>query len=190
MVKLRKTQFLAIQAILCSIILTFTIMPKLPAGLSLAFMPLIAIAVSGCLFGIKSSLFCGTFFGIISLIMHFINPGLLSPFFYNPLISIGARIFVGLTPGLLMHLFDKTKCPKYVSYSIASLMTAVVNTALVMGGILLFYYGKEFNPELGTAVTIEWFLGVLVANSLLEFALCLFLAPPIIVAVEKIVKKI
>lgn len=189
MIKLSKTKFIAVQAILCSIILIFIFIPANIGGAAIAIVPLIAIAISGCLFGFKSSFFTGTFFGIISLISHIAIPKPISPFFYNPLVSVIPRIIVGFIPVLSMHLLNKIKkMPALVKFSISGFLTAFMNTVLVMGSIFLFYFGQKFGNEVVTVVGKEWLVTIILANAIIEWIICAMIVPPLCLIIKKIVR--
>ena len=103
-----KTRDIAIAAIFLSLILIFVLVPiQTPLGVSMAFVPLIAVILAADVQGFGMGLFAGTAFGVASLINAFLHPSLLAPMFYNPMVSIVPRMIIPVTTYFSFKLIKK-----------------------------------------------------------------------------------
>lgn len=187
-----RAQTLAIDALLCAIIIIFMAFPAIGA-VKLAFMPIVAVIISTELIGLKNGIFMGLFFGIVSFAVSYITPSLLSYAFHNPLISILPRIFIGLSVYGVSYAAKKLlpkRANAVLSYAFGSAAGVITNTALVLGMILLFHFGYTFRFN-GAALTIDWkwLSAILITNSIIELAICTIITPPIIATLKQIIKK-
>lgn len=185
---MKKSRRLAINAMLATLILVFTLIPIPSPIVSTALLPLIPVLVGAQTEGYKTAGFLGFFFGLISLISAFVVPTPLSPAFYNPLVSIFPRICVGLMSCATFKLMErlwKDRGHKLLRQStcsiIASIMGVVTNTALVLAMIWAFYHGKTFGS---TAITPEFMMGLVGINFVIEVVGSAILVPPIVIAVN------
>lgn len=181
-----RSQIIAVNALLCALVLLFVIFPVQIGVLSLAVIPIIAIIVSAELMGWFNGMITGLFFGLVSLINHLVRPGVLSFAFYNPLISILPRILIGVAAYFSVKGFSKLfpKAPLLFAHGLGALCGVITNTVGVLGMILLFYSGRPLGSG-GSAIGTEWLVGVILTNSLLEAAVCTVLTPPIVLAIKK-----
>ncbi len=139
---------LAIEAIVCFIPLLGAI-PFTPVVVAtLSHIPVIVTAV---LLGTQAGAAMGFFFGAFSLIiMSYISPGLLS-FAFSPIygnawslvICFVPRILIGVVTGATYKAFFKRKMPTALVYTIPPVLGSLTTTALVVGGIWLFF-GTQF----------------------------------------------
>lgn len=93
---MRRSRMLAIDAILATLIVIFTIVPISIGPIRLAFLMLLPVLVACQIEGLLTSLFAGAFLGIMSLISALVMPTPLSGLFYNPLVGIFPRIMIAL----------------------------------------------------------------------------------------------
>lgn len=184
----RKSQVIAINALLCALVLLFVFFPLSIGVLSLAIIPIIAIIVSAEIMGIFNGMLTGLFFGIVSLISAFVRPNVLSFAFYNPLVSILPRILIGVVAFLVAKAVAKMlpRLPKIFSYAAGACFGVITNTVGVLGMILLFYNGRMMSG--GSAITFPWVMGIVVSNSILEVVVCTLVTPPIVLALTKALK--
>ena len=185
--KLTKTQFITTNALLCAIVLLFAIFPITIGTVSLAFIPLIAILISAEFIGLKNGIFTVLFFGLVSFTYAWINPSSILYFaFQNPLVSIIPRIVIGISAYFAMKGFSKLfpKLPKIFSLAAGSMAGVITNTILVLGMILLCYYGKPLE-SIGSAISFEFIGAIIVSNSILEVLICSVITPPIVLALRK-----
>ncbi len=184
----RRSQVIAINALLCALVLLFVFFPVSIGILSLAIIPIIAIIVSAEIMGVYNGMLTGLFFGIISLISAFVRPNVLSFAFYNPLVSILPRILIGVVAFYMARLTVKLfpKLPKVFSYAFGACFGVITNTIGVLGMILLLYSGRTLTG--GSAITFPWVMGIVVSNSILEIVVCTLITPPIVLALTKVLK--
>src|SRR5690554_6555235 len=96
--KLTRTKFITVNALLCAIVLLFILVPITIGTVQLAFIPLVAVIISAEFVGWKNGLFTGLFFGIVSLASAYLRPASLLYFaFQNPMVSILPRILIGIS---------------------------------------------------------------------------------------------
>lgn len=176
-----KTRDIAIAAIFLSLILIFVLVPMpTPIGVSMAFVPLIAVILAADVQGFGMGLFAGTAFGIASLINAFLHPTLLAPMFYNPLVSIVPRMVIPITTYFSFKLFKKLlkkrseDASTFVAATVSSVVAVVTNTGLVLSMMAAFNFGKTFGS---TAINAAFFGGLLGVNFVFEIAICAFAAP-------------
>lgn len=139
----------------------------------------------------------GLIFGLFSIYQNITTPTPMSPFFYNPLVSVLPRILIGIISYYVYKIIrSKVKNIK-VSISIAAICGSLVNTIGVLGTIYLVYF-KDYATvlmERGTisthsmgAVTTA-LLTVIGTNGLAEAILSALVVTPIVIAIFKMQKK-
>lgn len=140
----------------------------------------------------------GLIFGLFSIYQNITAPTPMSPFFYNPLVSILPRVLIGIV-SYYVYKFLRSKLKNVkLSISIAAIIGSLMNTIGVLGLIYLIYF-KDYAQILidkGTvasnsisAVTTA-LLTVIGTNGLAEAILSAIIVTPIVIAVSKIQKKI
>ena len=176
-----KTHDIAIAAIFLSLILIFVLVPMpTPLGVSMAFIPLIAVILAADVVGLGMGIFAGASFGIASLINAFLHPTLLAPMFYNPLVSIVPRVVIPITTYYTFRLMKKLlrrrsdDASTYIACTVSSIVGVVTNTTLVLSMMAAFNFGKTFGE---TMINGAFFGGLLGVNFLFEVAICAFVAP-------------
>ena len=102
------------------------------------------VIIVALLGGYKRSLILGLTFGILSLVMSYINPvTVLDPLFLNPLVSVLPRILFGLISGLLASLFihkvKDNKAHLTIYSAFVAAISTIIHTILVIGSIYIFY---------------------------------------------------
>lgn len=196
----RKSQIIALNALLCALVLLFALIPINIGILSLAVIPIIAIIISAEVLGLLNGILTGLFFGFVSFFNHLAKPGLLSPIFIqNPLITFFSRfmipVVVYFSITLLNYLFGKIKykstkaqkiTPKILdtlTYAVGGALGVITNTAGVLGFMFLFYGGNTLNT--GIAITAKYITSIITTNSVIELAVCTAITPAITLAVKK-----
>ena len=176
-----KTRDIAIAAIFLSLILIFVLVPiQTPLGVSMAFVPLIAVILAADVQGFGMGLFAGTAFGVASLINAFLHPSLLAPMFYNPMVSIVPRMIIPVTTYFSFKLIKKLlkkrsdDASTFVASTVSSVVAVVTNTGIVLSMMAAFNFGKTFGS---TAINAAFFGGLLSLNFVFEIAICAFAAP-------------
>ncbi len=187
--KLSRTQFITVNALLCAIVLLFVLVPMQIATIHLAFVPLVAIIISAEFVGLKNGIFTGFFFGLVSLITSYITPTSILYFaFQNPLISIVPRVFIGISAHFVTKGVQKLlpKLPQVFSFGAGAFAGVITNTIGVLGLILLIYYGR--NLAGGVVINLKFISAIVLSNSLIEILICTAITPPIVLALKKAFK--
>ncbi|MDW7657170.1 MAG: ECF transporter S component [Bacillota bacterium] len=170
-----KTLWMAQTAILAAIIIlmAFTPLGYLRAGpIEITFLT-IPVVVGAILIGPASGAFLGAVFGATSFATAFssvfgaallaINP------FYTFILTMIPRILMGWLVGLIFRALFKIDKTRILSYTIASLSGALLNTVLFVGTLFLFFGNSDYLRSFGES-TIE-ILGVLITvNAAVEAA--------------------
>lgn len=131
----------------------------------------------------------GLVFGLFSMYQNFTAPGPTSFIFWNPIIAIIPRVFVGIVAYYVYRaLYNKIK-KESISIAIASLLASFTNTAGVLSLAYLFYLEKYsaalgINPDTA-AVAIA---GIGITNGIPEAIVSSVICVPVIIAISKIKK--
>ena len=139
----------------------------------------------------------GLIFGLFSIYQNITAPTPMSPFFYNPLVSVLPRILIGVISYYVYKIIRAKVKNIKVSISIAAICGSLINTIGVLGTIYLVYF-KDYATvlmERGTistnsmsAVTTA-LLTVIGTNGLAEAILSALIVSPIVIAIFKMQKK-
>lgn len=139
----------------------------------------------------------GLIFGLFSIYQNITAPTPMSPFFYNPLVSVLPRILIGVISYYVYKIIRAKVKNIKVSISIAAICGSLINTIGVLGTIYLVYF-KDYATvlmERGTistnsmsAVTTA-LLTVIGTNGLAEAILSSLIVSPIVIAIFKMQKK-
>ncbi len=191
-----KTLFLAQNGVLASIIVLMAFTPigylKTGMGIEITFI-MIPVAVGAIVLGEKSGAFLGLVFGISSFIQCF---GL-SPFgatllqinpIYTLIMCLVPRVLMGYLCGLIHKGTRKIK--KSASVFIASLSAPILNTLLFIGSLIILFGNSDYIIEMrGGANLVAFFVAFVGINGVLEILATAIIAPPVALAVEKVIKK-
>ncbi|MCL2822312.1 MAG: hypothetical protein FWD86_03860 [Firmicutes bacterium] len=177
----REITFLAtIFALLAVFSIAFRFMPA--AGAAVAPITLLIVVVGSIFGGWKGAIFSGFSMGILSLIANFINPGVLSPAFQNPLISVLPRLFVGVGVRGAYLLFgggkrgDDDKVTRTIAATMAGIAAPIVNTGLVFLSMMAFFgLGFDFGGAHGSLQ--NWLMFLLATNFPIELGVVAVSAP-------------
>ena len=124
-------------------------------------------------------------------------PTPMSPFFYNPIISILPRVLIGVISYYVYRILKRKLKNKKLSIGIAAICGSLTNTIGVLGSIYLIYF-KDYASiliENGTisagsrsTVTVA-LLSIIGTNGMAEAALSALVAIPVIIAIFKMQKR-
>lgn len=139
----------------------------------------------------------GFIFGLFSIYQNITTPTPMSPFFYNPLVSILPRVLIGVV-SYYVYIFLRSKLKnKRLSIGIAAICGSLTNTIGVLGSIYLIYFkdyasilmqrGTISSGSLGK-VTIA-LLSVIGTNGIAEAILSALVSIPVVVAIFKMQKR-
>ena len=191
-----KTLFLAQNAVLAAIVvlMAFTPIGYLRLGAVETTFIMIPVAVGAIALGEKSGAFLGLVFGISSFIQCFgISPFGAALLQINPIFTfimcLVPRILMGYLCGIIYKALCKVK--KGVAIVIASFCAPVINTALFMASLILFFGKSEYIMGMRAGTENIWafmvaFVGI---NGVMEIVTTTLIAPPVALAVQKAVKK-
>ena len=139
----------------------------------------------------------GLIFGLFSIYQNITAPTPMSPFFYNPLVSIVPRVLIGVISYYVYKIIKSRFKSTKVSISIAAILGSLVNTIGVLGTIYLLYF-KDYALILmdkGTissnsinAVTTA-LLTIIGTNGIAEAILSALIVTPIVIAIFKMQKR-
>ncbi|HKL94758.1 MAG TPA: hypothetical protein VJZ69_05695 [Clostridia bacterium] len=190
------TRDIAISGVLLTFILLFVFVPFKIGFVDMAFIPLLAIYIGCQVVGGKVGIFLATAFGLASLLATVVRPTVLSPLFYNPMVSVVPRIMIGITTyfsyvGLrrLAILIGKRKgklldkrMSILVSSSLSSVIGTLTNTGLVLGMLAAFNFGKTIS---GIAIDGAFFAMLISVNFIIEVCVAAIVTPWIVLALRK-----
>lgn len=206
----KRSTVLAINAMFLALTIIFVFVP-LPGLVTSSVLMLLPTIVLSQLLGLKSGLFQSFMLGLLLFIKGFgyiTTPTDVT--LQNPLISIFPRLFVALvtvgisTLGNKVLKFIKLKeenneqeikkfkikktAVEYFFSTLASFLGALTNAILVLGMFYAFYKG---NKELiGSEITFKFIYTIFIGVSGFEMLTTLLVAPPIVIASRKALKKI
>jgi len=187
-----RTLWMVQTAILTAIIIIMSFTPLgylKTAGLEITFI-MIPVAVGAILLGPKTGAFLGTVFGITSFIQCFgfsafgaillqINP------FYTFIVTMVPRILMGWLVGVIFQALHKIDKTKIISFAVASLSGAVINTVLFIAGLFLLFGNTDYIRSWGPT----WpaiFAIIAGVNALLEAGISLIAGTAITKALYRI----
>lgn len=174
-----KTGKMARMSILIAIIIimTFTPLGYLKIGaVEITFM-MIPVVIGAIILGPGAGAFLGGVFGLTSFMQCFgISPFGTALMGINPIFTfilcMVPRILMGWFAGLIFKALYKIDKTKIISFAVASLSGALLNTVLFVGALILFFGNSSYIRQFGDS-TIA-IIGVLVTvNALVEAIVCL-----------------
>jgi uncharacterized membrane protein len=159
---------------------------------------LVPVVVGAILFGVKGGGILGAAFGLIVLIncISGMDPGGAILWSANPFFTAFLCFAKGIAAGVIPALLYRLLCGdqhavngsrKYVSAMVAALSAPIVNTALFVCGMMLFFMDTLQAWAGGTNLVSYVLFGLAGINFLVEFIINIVLTPAIvrIVAVVK-----
>lgn len=189
------TREIAVCGVLLTFILVFVFVPVKIGFVDMAFIPLLAIFIGCQVEGGKIGITLSTAFGLASLLATVVRPTILSPLFYNPMVSVLPRIIIGITTyfsykGLrrLSILVGKRRgkvldkrMSILVSSSVSSVIGVLTNTGLVLSMLAAFNFGKTIS---GIAIDGAFFTALLSVNFVIEVCVAAILTPFIVLSLR------
>ncbi len=154
----KQTRTLVQTSLLLALITVLALTPLgyIPIGTVRATTIHIPVIIGAILMGPKVGALLGGYFGLTSLLVNTFTPTPTS-FVFTPFYSIGdiggnfwslvicfvPRILIGVTAGYLFRWISKIDKSKIVACVVSGLLSSMVNTVLVMGGIY-FLFGESY----------------------------------------------
>jgi len=188
---LRMVQTAILAAII--IVMTFTPLGYLNFSvISITFLS-IPVVIGAIIIGPACGAVLGAVFGATSFIQCFgMNPFGTALLNINPILTfilcMVPRILMGLFVGLIFRGLSKIDKTKLISFAVASLSGAVINTVLFVGALIWFFGNSDY--LLGFGDNIMEILAVLITfNAVIEAAVCMIAGTAITKALSKANKK-
>ena len=139
----------------------------------------------------------GLIFGLFSIYQNITAPTPMSPFFYNPIVSVVPRVLIGVLSYYIYKLIRAKLKNAKIAISITAVCGSLINTIGVLGTIYLLYF-KDYAEILiskgsissnsVSAVTTA-LLTVIGTNGIAEAVLSALIVTPIVIAIFKMQKK-
>lgn len=212
---MRNSRTIAINAILFALTIVLTVINSaLPIpGVSIAFLMLLPVLIASQVERLSTAAFTGFVLGLSSLVCAFIFPNVMSPLFYNPLVSVLPRILIGIVSWAVFRYtniaIDKivdivnNKKNKQQSKNaeslkrkgavrfpfvsaISAMMGVITNTGIVLAMMWIFFNNKIVGEMI---INAQFFTALLSLNFVIEIAVCAVLVPPIVYAIKIVLKQ-
>ena len=191
-----RTLWMVQTAILSAIIIlmSFTPLGYLRAGVIEITFIMIPVAVGAILMGPATGALLGAVFGITSFlqaVLGFSAFGVallqINPFF-TFILTMVPRVLMGWLVGLIFQTLHKVDRTKIMSFAVASLSGALINTILFVGGLFLLFgqtdYIRSFGPTVPTIIAL-----LVSVNAALEAAISLIVGTAVTKALYRVVRK-
>ena len=200
----RDTRNLTFLGVLIAIemVLTFAHFGFIPLPFMKATILHIPVIIGAIFLGPIEGRILGLVFGILSVIMNTIEPGVtsfvFSPFYtlgttkgniWSLVIAIVPRVLVGVTGYYTYHFMSKFDKTKWTAYIGAGIVGSLTNTILVMSFIYLFFGNAEpyaNNTAQGIGFVFKVIMGVVLTNGIPEA----IIAAVLVSAIGKVLSKV
>lgn len=212
---MRNSRTIAINAILFALTIVLTVINSaLPIpGVSIAFLMLLPVLIASQVERLSTAAFTGFVLGLSSLVCAFIFPNVMSPLFYNPLVSVLPRILIGIVSWAVFRytniaidkivdiVNNKKNRPQskdtdslkrkgaarfpFVS-AFSAMMGVITNTGIVLAMMWIFFNNKIVGEMV---INAQFFTALLSLNFVIEIAVCAVLVPPIVYAIKIVLKQ-
>lgn len=190
---MRKSRVLAIDAILATLIIVFTLVPISIGPIRLAFLMLLPVLIACQIERFATALFAGMFLGLLSLITSIIVPTPLSALFYNPLVSVLPRMMIAVIGWCSFKIINnmlsgmRSNRLRFMIASVTSAILGVVtNTGLVLAMMWSFFNGQIVG---GMVINAEFFTTLVGMNFVVEVIACPLLVPPVVMALKRALRQ-
>ncbi|MBO4336894.1 MAG: ECF transporter S component [Lachnospiraceae bacterium] len=185
----KKTLYMVQLALMVAITLLMALTPlgyiKTPV-LSVTLLT-VPVAVGAILLGPVAGAMCGLAFGMTSFVNGLMGTGsvlVTGLIQINPLftfiVTVVARILVGLFTGLIFKGLYKGEKTRPVSYYVASLCCPLLNTVLFMGFLMLFFYNtpviQASAEKFGTTNPFSLVIAMVGVQGAIEAVTCFVIA--------------
>ncbi len=184
---------MTVVAVLSAISIVMSMIPfigYIPIGPVKATIMHVPVIIGAIIEGPVVGAIIGLIFGLTSLWNAITQPVLLSPLFYNPLVSVLPRIFIGVASYYVYTGMYKITKKVSVSGFIAGIMASLVNTAGVLGVIYVLYADKYLMlVEQEGANAAKLLLGIVITSGVPEALVAGLIASSVSVALIRKGKK-
>lgn len=152
----------------------------------------IPVIIGACVCGPGGGAALGAVWGVTCIIKAVLAPPtpLEGIIFRNPLVALIPRVLAGLAAGTVYYLFRSKPKLSSLACALSALVCCLINTALVMGAIYVFF-GDKYGAELGIGTVsfgglTKYVLAAFGINSVLETAAGILICIPIVKALKKV----
>ena len=129
--------------------------------------------------------FVGGIFGVSSMIRAFMTPTPTNFIFWNPIISVGVRILIGVVSGYVYRMLKNKKS----GVAISALLGSLTNTVGVLGLAYLIYLSKYASAlGISESAATAALLGIAGTNGIPEAIVSAMIVVPVVAAYHKIKK--
>ncbi|MDO4670980.1 MAG: ECF transporter S component [Aerococcus sp.] len=175
-----KIYVLTVLSLISAVLIIQTFVPwlgYLPLGFANVTIAHVTVIIGAVLLGVQGGAILGGIWGVLALIRNLVQPNILSPIFYNPIVAILPRLLVGVIVGFLYQQLAKRMGPLKAG-AISGAIGALTNTVLVTIAVVLFakttYAQIMHIPE--SAVLIA-FVAAVAFNAIFEVLVAAVLTP-------------
>lgn len=191
-----RTLWMVQTAILSAIIILMSFTPLgylRTAVIEITFI-MIPVAVGAILLGPATGALLGAVFGITSFLQAVLGLSVfgatllqINPF-YTFILTMVPRVLMGWLVGLIFKSLYKVDRTKLLSFAVASLCGALINTVLFVGGLFLLFgntdYIRGFGPTVPTIIAL-----LVSVNAALEAVISLIAGTAVTKALYRVVRK-
>lgn len=188
----KKTEHFTLAALFIGLIILLGMTPLglIPLGFIYVTILCVPVIIGTLLMGLNTGILLGAAFGMVSTIKMFIMPSALvatllgANVFLAILMCIIPRLLIPVVSWAVYKRLIKSKANK-LSSAIAAALGSVTNTMLYLGMMLIFYHLAGLDSS--AVQTLILSTGLIAGTS--EAAVAALLVPPILFALQKMVKK-
>ena len=181
------------------IVMGLTPLGYLNLGIIAASLLTIPVAIGAILLGPLESTLLGLIFGVISFAKGFTSTGLMTRAMYAAsipgsfVVTVGARVLMGLTVGLLVAWVRKKTPKDLLSSLVGGFGAPLLNTCFYMGLLMLLFYHSEYVQNLVSTTGISnpiLLIGFMVGTqALIEAVTCGILSIAVSKALQAALRK-
>lgn len=183
--------FMAVMLAL-TIIIDQTLLGGIPLGFASAIITHIPTIICSIILGKRNGAIMGFFLGLTMMVHAIFRPvSPLDPFFANPLVAVLPRIFVGITPSLIIDLFKNKKTKTGTNFLIgllAGIVGSITNTVLTLLALIAVYHEHliaAFQKIGFSGNILKFFTVVIMTNGVAEAIVSAVCTSGIYVAIKK-----
>ena len=181
-----KTKDMVMMAIITALIAVFTLTPigSIPVGPLVITLNTIPIAIAALAMGPTGGAIAGGIFGVLSYLQCF-GVGVPSAFgaalvginpFFTFIVCFIPRVLDGFLAGLVFRLLSRKANP-YLASAATGLCTALFNTVLFMGSLMLLFGNTDYIKELQGTMNVFLFICAFVGiNAIVEWIVTTIIA--------------
>lgn len=186
------------------VVLALTPLGFIPLGFTKATTMHIPVIIGAILMGPVQGGILGGVFGLCSLLVNTFTPTATS-FVFSPFFTLGEvsgnvwslvicfvpRILIGVVAGLLYRAIAKQEKRVIVATAVSSVVGSLINTALVMGGIYLFF-GQSYAAakEIPFEALFSAIMVVVGINGVPEAIVAVIIVTAVTVPLRKALKRV